>query len=86
MTRCPWSASSAPTTTAGFRQVAFEMEQVEAIRLASLPADERAAALVKQGDQFMNSGLTLEAEREFQSALHVESVLGTGPCRPRPGS
>ena len=57
----------------GFRQAAFEMEQVEAIRLASLPADARASALVKQGEQFMNSGLTLEAERQFQAALQVNA-------------
>ena len=55
----------------GFRQVAFEMEQMEAVRLASLPADARASALVKQGDQFMNGGLALEAERLFQSALQA---------------
>lgn len=55
----------------GFRQVAFEMEQVEAARLASLPAAERASALVKQGDQFMNGGLTLEAERQYQAALQA---------------
>lgn len=55
----------------GFRQAAFEMEQLEAMRLATLPPAERASALVKQGEQFMNSGLTLEAERQFQSALQV---------------
>jgi tetratricopeptide (TPR) repeat protein len=55
----------------GFRQVAFEMEQMESMRLASLPATERAAALVKQGDQFMSGGLTLEAERQFQGALQA---------------
>ena len=55
----------------GFRQVAFEMEQVESARLASLPAAERASALVKQGDQFMNGGLTLEAERQYQAALQA---------------
>jgi tetratricopeptide (TPR) repeat protein len=49
------------------------MEQVEAMRLASLPADARASALVKQGDQFMNSGLTLEAERQFQAALQANA-------------
>jgi tetratricopeptide (TPR) repeat protein len=53
----------------GFTQAAFEMAQVEAMRLASLPAKERAATQVKEGDQFLNRGLTLEAEREFQSAL-----------------
>ena len=57
---------------AGFRQAAFEMEQVEAMRLASLPAAERASALVKEGDRFMNGGLTLEAERQFQSALQAD--------------
>ncbi len=57
----------------GFRQAAFEMEQVEAMHLASLPADARASALIKQGDQFMNSGLTLEAERQFQSALRANA-------------
>ena len=55
----------------GFRQVAFEMEQMEAARLASLPATARASALVKQGDQFLSSGLTLEAERQYQSALQA---------------
>ena len=55
----------------GFRQAAFEMEQMEAVRMSSLPAAERATALVKQGDQFMNGGLTLEAERQFQSALQA---------------
>jgi tetratricopeptide (TPR) repeat protein len=55
----------------GFRQAAFELEQVEAMRLASLPAETRASALVRQGDQFMSSGLTLEAERQFQAALQA---------------
>ncbi len=55
----------------GFRQAAFELEQMEAMRLATLPPAERASALVKQGEQFMNSGLTLEAERQFQAALQA---------------
>jgi tetratricopeptide (TPR) repeat protein len=55
----------------GFRQAAFEMEQMESMRLATLPPAERASALVKEGDQFMNGGLTLEAERQFQSALQA---------------
>jgi tetratricopeptide (TPR) repeat protein len=56
----------------GFRQAAFEMEQVEALRLATLPPAQQAAALVKYGDQFLNRGLILEAEREFQSALKAD--------------
>ena len=55
----------------GFRQAAFELEQVQSTRLASLPPAERASALVNEGNQFMSSGLTLEAEREFQSALQA---------------
>ncbi|HEX3470044.1 MAG TPA: tetratricopeptide repeat protein [Silvibacterium sp.] len=55
----------------GFRQAAFELEQVQSMRLASLPPAERASALVNEGNQFMSSGLTLEAEREFQLALQA---------------
>jgi tetratricopeptide (TPR) repeat protein len=55
----------------GFRQAAFEMEQVAAMRLDLLPPPERAAAFVREGDRFMNGGLTLEAERQFQSALQA---------------
>jgi len=57
---------------AGFRQAAFEMEQVQTMRLSALPPAERAAALTKEGTQFFNRGLILEAEREFQAALAAE--------------
>jgi tetratricopeptide (TPR) repeat protein len=57
----------------GFRQAAFEMEQVQAMRLATLPPAQQAASLVKDGEQFLNRGLILEAEREFQSALKADS-------------
>ena len=56
----------------GFRQAAFEMEQVQAMRLATLPPAQQAASLEKEGDQFLNRGLILEAEREFQSALKAD--------------
>jgi len=52
-----------------FRQAAFEMEQIQDMRLAALPPDERAAKLVSAGDLFLNRGLILEAEREYQAAL-----------------
>nr|WP_252263950.1 tetratricopeptide repeat protein [Paracidobacterium acidisoli] len=57
---------------AGFRQAAFEMEQVQKMRLASMPPAQRAAALVKDGDQFFQRGLVLEAEHEYQSALSAD--------------
>ena len=56
----------------GFRQAAFEMEQVESLRLATLPPAQQAASLVKNGDQFLNRGLILEAEREYQFALKAD--------------
>jgi tetratricopeptide (TPR) repeat protein len=61
----------------GFRQAAFEMEQVQALRLATLPPAQQAESLVKEGDQFLNRGLILEAEREFQSALKANPSSAT---------
>jgi len=58
---------------AGFRQAAFELEQLQQTRLASLPAAERAAELVKEGDQFFQRGLVLEAEREYREALKADA-------------
>lgn len=58
---------------AGFRQAAFELEQVQEMRLASMPPDQRAAALVRDGDQFFQRGLVLEAEREYRKALSADA-------------
>jgi tetratricopeptide (TPR) repeat protein len=55
-----------------FRQAAFEMEQIQAVRLAALPPNQRAAKLVSDGDQFLHRGLILEAEREYQAALQAD--------------
>jgi len=57
---------------AGFRQAAFEMEQMQQMRLASMPPAQRAAELVKDGDQFFQRGLVLEAEREYRDALAAD--------------
>ena len=54
---------------ASFRQAAFEVEQVQTMRLSALSPAERAEALTKEGNQFFNRGLILEAEREYQTAL-----------------
>jgi Flp pilus assembly protein TadD/TolB-like protein len=58
---------------ASFRQAAFEMEQMEAMRLATLPPAKHAAALAEAGTRFLYEGLILEAEREFQAALQTDS-------------
>jgi tetratricopeptide (TPR) repeat protein len=55
-----------------FRQAAYEMEQIQAMRLAVLPAKEHADRLVSEGDQFLNRGLILEAEREYQAAIQAD--------------
>ncbi|HEY6447405.1 MAG TPA: tetratricopeptide repeat protein [Acidobacteriaceae bacterium] len=58
---------------AGFRQAAFELEQLQEMRLASMPSSARAAALVKDGDAFFQRGLVLEAEREYREALAADA-------------
>ncbi len=62
---------------ASLRQAAFEMEQVQTMRLSALPPAERATTLVKEGTQFFNRGLVLEAEREFQAALAADPSSAT---------
>jgi tetratricopeptide (TPR) repeat protein len=55
-----------------FRQAAFELEQMQQARLAMLPAAQQAASLIADGTQFLNRGLILEAEREYQAALRCD--------------
>ena len=56
-----------------FRQAAYEIEQMEAMKLANQPAAARSAALTKAGVLYLNSGLLLEAERQFQNAIAADS-------------
>ena len=58
---------------ASFRQAAFDMEQMDEERLATLPPQKHAAAHTEAGMRFFNQGLILEAEREFQAALEAQS-------------
>ncbi len=58
---------------AGFRQAAFEMEQVQQMRLQSMTPARRAVELVKNGDEFFQRGLVLEAEREYREALEADT-------------
>lgn len=51
------------------RQAAFEMEQMNAMKLHSMPAAARAKLLCQQGTEYVNNGLLLEAERQFQLAV-----------------
>jgi len=58
---------------ASFRQAAFELDQIRAIRLAALPPAEQAAQYTQQGQEYLAQGLLPEAEQEFQSALAADA-------------
>ncbi len=58
---------------AAFRQAAFELEQVESLRAATQPPAKRLAALLADGNRYLNAGLLLESEREYNRALAVDS-------------
>ncbi len=55
-----------------FRQAAFEMEQMNAMKLHSMPPDARSQLLCQQGTEYVNDGLLLEAERQFQLAVEAD--------------
>ena len=61
-----------------FRQAAFEMEQMNAMKLRSIPATERAKLLCQQGTEYVNDGLLLEAERQFQLAVDADPSSAAG--------
>ena len=58
---------------ASFRQAAYEIDQMQAMKLETLPPAARADALTSAGNRSLNSGLLLEAERQFQEALTADS-------------
>jgi tetratricopeptide (TPR) repeat protein len=55
----------------GFRQAAFQLDQVRAIRMAMLPPEERAAEYTQLGREYLSQGLLPEAETQFQNALQA---------------
>ncbi|MHB1745685.1 MAG: tetratricopeptide repeat protein [Acidobacteriaceae bacterium] len=54
------------------RQGAFALEQMNAMKLRSMPPAKRAQRLCQQGTTYVNDGLLLEAERQFQLALAAD--------------
>jgi len=75
---------------AAFRQAALMIDQVEAARLAALPAAERAARLSKSAHEKLDRGLLLESERGYQAALaaddhSAEAHAGLAQVRERAG-
>ena len=59
---------------ASFRQAAFAIEQIQSVRLDAMPPAARAAEMTKEGSRYLGEGLILEAEREFQGALALDSA------------
>ena len=55
----------------GFRQAAFQLDQVRAIRMAMLPPEQRAAEYTQLGREYLSQGLLPEAETQFQNALQA---------------
>jgi tetratricopeptide (TPR) repeat protein/TolB-like protein len=73
-----------------FRQAAYAIEQMQAMKLASQPGAARSTALTEAGAHYLNSGLLLEAERQFQSAIQADpsdaaAYAGLGEVRERSG-
>jgi Tfp pilus assembly protein PilF len=82
------TASAAPTASSegplerikrtynktAFRQAAYEIEQMQAMKLAAQPATARSAALTEAGVKYLNSGLLLEAEHQFQNAIAADGT------------
>jgi len=57
---------------ASFRQAAFQLDQMRAVRMATLPPPQQATEYTKLGNDYLSQGLLPEAEGEFQSALTAD--------------
>ena len=57
---------------ASFRQAAFQLDQMRAVRMATLPAAQQATEYTKLGNDYLSQELLPEAEGEFQSALTAD--------------
>jgi tetratricopeptide (TPR) repeat protein len=58
---------------AAFRQAAFQLDQLRATRMATLPPAERATEYTTLGRDYLAQGLLPQAEQQFQSALAADS-------------
>ncbi|HEY4354702.1 MAG TPA: tetratricopeptide repeat protein [Acidobacteriaceae bacterium] len=73
----------------GFRQAAFQLNQMRAAQLAVLPAAQQAAQYNQLASENLAQGLMLEAEGHFQSALAADprnAVAHAGLARVREAS
>ena len=76
---------------ASFRQAAFQLDQMRAMRMATLPPAEQAVQYTQLGQDYLAQGLIPEAEQEFQAAIAADSAnaaahAGLAQVRERSGS
>ena len=76
---------------ASFRQAAFQLDQMRALQMATLPPAQQAAQYAQLGDQYMAQGLLPAAEQEFHNALAADprnaaAHAGLAQVRERSGS
>lgn len=57
---------------ASFRQAAFQLDQMRAMRLAGLPPAKQAVEYTQSGNDYLTQGLIPEAEQEFQAAIAAD--------------
>lgn len=57
---------------ASFRQAAFQLDQMRAMRLANLPPAKQAVEYSQSGNEYLTQGLIPEAEQEFQAAIAAD--------------
>ncbi len=71
---------------ASFRQAAFQLDQMHAIQLATLPPAQQAVQYTQLGSDYLAQGLLPEAEQEFHSALSADPKQCSRARRDRPGA
>jgi tetratricopeptide (TPR) repeat protein len=76
---------------ASFRQAAFQLDQMRAMRMATFPPAEQAAQYTQLGQDYLAQGLIPEAEQEFQAAIGADSAsagahAGLAQVRERSGN
>ena len=57
---------------ASFRQITFQMESLNEMKLADKPPREHAAFHVERGRELLNQGFTGEAEKHFREAIVLD--------------
>ena len=57
----------------GFRQAAFQLDQLRAARMATLAPTERAKEYNQLGQEYLAQGLIPEAEQQFASAIAADA-------------